>query len=311
MMILSKIDIKNISESKKIRLWIAEQSFYYFFIIYFSEHITYSLADFHKEMIELAENDNINLLNIMSFRWSWKSTILNTAYVLWSILCKAKKHFVLLLWKTKWQSKIFLENIKIELESNELLIKDFSLYKPNLILMKTEIKFKNFNSTINIWSTKTCLRWLKRWKTRPDLIILDDLEDTESVWNSLTRNRVYNWFKQEVIPLCWDWSKIILLGNYLHKDSLLNIIDSEIKSDKLKWVSKKYPIIKDNVILWKEKYNKDDIELLKQSIWNNATWRSEFLLIDWSINFNDIEVTVVTLDESWNKIYTKIENYKE
>lgn len=308
---LTKKEINQISEHKKIRLWIVTNSFYLFFIIYFTEHIKYSLADFHKEMVELAEDDNIDLLNIISFRWSWKSTILNTAFVIWSILCKPNKKFILLLWKTQNQSKIFLENIKIELETNELLIKDFWLFKHDLSIKKTDIRFNKLNTTIIIWSTKTSLRWMKKWNKRPDLIVCDDLEDTESVWNILNRNRTYNWFKQEVIPLVWEWSKIIILWNYLHKDSLLNIINNEIEDNILKWVSKKYPIVKDNNILWKEKYNSDDIESLKQSIWDTATWRSEFLLMDWTINFEDIEITIVTLDEFWNKIYTNIKDYKE
>ena len=57
----------------------------------------YPFAPFHNEMFKLAEDQNIKVLVVMAFRGSAKSTILNLAYILWSILGVQQKKFVVII----------------------------------------------------------------------------------------------------------------------------------------------------------------------------------------------------------------------
>lgn len=237
---LKENQINLISNNLAIRLWVVKEVFELFFIIYFQEYVTYSLANFHYEMMKLAMDDKIKLLCILAFRGSAKTTILSQAFPIWSVLCNNKK-FVLIISKSAWTAKLFLENIKIELEYNELLKSDFWLSKTNTIFRKTQINV--FDSIIKVANINTSLRWLKRGKYRPDLVICDDIEDIESIKTPNLREKLYTWFKKEVLTLGWENTKIIFLWNYLSKDSLLNTIIQEIKDEEISWVYRKYPIM--------------------------------------------------------------------
>ncbi len=274
---LTNKQIYEISTNHKVRLWVTKEDFELFFKLYFSENMTHNLASFHHDMMELASNNKIWLVNILAFRWSWKTTILNQAFPIWSVLWKNNKKFVLVVSKTINQAKLFLENIKLELENNELLKNDYFIDKTNVKFRKTQINI--FDSVIKIACIKTTLRWMKRWYLRPDLIICDDLEDSSFIWNEYMEDKLYYWFKKEIIPLVWDNSKIVLLGNYLWKDCLLNRIHKEITQKKISWISKFYPICDRNWnILWNDKYNREDILKLEDNIWNELTWYNEYML---------------------------------
>lgn len=70
---------------------------------------------------------------------------------------------------------------------------------------------------------------------RPDLIILDDLEDDEAVENKENRSKFSNWFRKAVLPSKSKSGKIFIVGTILDEDSLLkNIAKNKIK-DHIDW----------------------------------------------------------------------------
>ena len=82
-------DLKVIEKSTPIRRELARESFQLFFEIYFAHYITsHRLHGFKKEMFHLIEDEKKSFTTIMAFRGSGKSTIINTAFPLWSILGK-------------------------------------------------------------------------------------------------------------------------------------------------------------------------------------------------------------------------------
>ena len=76
------------------------RSFDFFFPIYFHSYIKYETAPFHKELFRILENEAIKLAVIVAFRGSAKSTIITTAYVLWSILGEQERKFIVIAGKT-------------------------------------------------------------------------------------------------------------------------------------------------------------------------------------------------------------------
>lgn len=303
---LKEKEVKLIANNLSVRLWVVRKLFELFFIIYFQEYIIHSLANYQFEIMKLAMDERIKLLCILAFRGSAKTTILTQSFPIWSVLCNNKK-FVLIISKSAWIAKLFLENIKLELETNELLKSDFWLNKANTIFRKTQINI--FDSIIKVANVKTSLRWLKRWKYRPDLIICDDIEDIESIKTPDLREKLYTWFKKEVLTLGWENTKIIFLWNYLSKTSLLNTIIEEINDREITGEYRKYPIIDfEWNILWDSKYTREELENLKDSIWDNKTWYNEYLLtwIPSSINTIKKEDFVyfkdeILLDMKWAK----------
>jgi phage terminase large subunit-like protein len=86
------------------------------------------LHEFQKEIIANLQNSNDNLF-IVAFRGSGKSTIVTTAFPLWSILGTSQKKFCLIFSQTKHQAKQIMQNIRQELEGNEVLKKDLGPFK--------------------------------------------------------------------------------------------------------------------------------------------------------------------------------------
>jgi predicted phage terminase large subunit-like protein len=120
---------------------------------------------------------------------------------------------------------------------------------------------------------------LRHGSYRPDLIICDDVEDIASVKTLDNRERTYEWFTSEVLPLGDFGTRLIVVGNMLHEDSLMMKLSDY--NDNQGWYSSfmKYPLIDDDGnVLWPEKYTPQAIEDLKRSSMNDHTFEREFLL---------------------------------
>ena len=140
-------------------------------------------------MFKIAEgSDKVSI--VMAFRGSGKSTILNLSNTLWSILGIRQKKFVLIISKTRLQSQAHFDNIKSELEENDLLKQDLGPFKTS----STEwgalsIELPLYNAKIACIGSLQNIRGLKYKSRRPDLIICDDMEDITSVQDRYDRDR--------------------------------------------------------------------------------------------------------------------------
>ena len=101
----------------------------FFFPVYFHRYMQYETADFHKDIFNILEDEQIKLAVICAFRGSAKSTIVTTAYVLWSILGIQQRKFIIICAQTEQKARQHLFNIKLELTHNELLKKDLGPFE--------------------------------------------------------------------------------------------------------------------------------------------------------------------------------------
>jgi len=290
-----------IISDKAFRKQLVKQSHYYFFHFYFSNYISYPTADFQKEIFQLTENDSQNLIVIVAFRGCAKSTIVTLSNVIWSILCRDKK-FVLLVGRTQEQSRLMLSNIKRELDNNKLLLSDFGPFAEESDEWRSNsLVFPRFNARITAVSTGESIRGLRHLQYRPDLIICDDIEDIESTKTIEGRDKTFTWFKGELLPAGDKHTKVIVVGNLLHEDSLIMRLRKSIKAKKTDGVFKAYPVVnRDNIILWPGKYPRsEDIEKEHKKIASESDWFREYLL---KIIAKDGQI----VDPKWIKYYDKI-----
>jgi len=264
---------------RKIRTAIVRESHYMFFNLYFSHYVKYPTADFQKEFFNLTESNDIKKIFIVAFRGSSKSSIFTMSYPVWAILGKQQKKFVLIICQTRTQAKQHMMNLRRELEGNNLLKNDLGPFQEDDEWGSVSLVFTRQNARITAASSEQSIRGLRHNQHRPDLIIGDDLEDLASTKTRESRNKTYQWLTGEVIPAGDKDTKLVLIGNLLHEDSLLMRIKDELNSQKIDGVFKEYPLVCQGKISWTGKYpTMKDIEEEKRKLGNDFAWEREYML---------------------------------
>lgn len=275
---LEKI-LNQIKNNPRVKQHVAYEHPFWFSLLYLRHHFTYSLAPFHLEMLHLLSKPEHDFIAVMAFRESGKSTIMNLDNVLWSILGKPQKKFVVIVSKTQEQAKNHFLNIKAELENNEALKSDFGPFVENEDDMKRlSLELVYHGSKIMSVHIDQSIRGLKYGSHRPDLIICDDLEDT-SISTLKERNLLHDRFNKEIMPLGSGETRVIVLGNLLSEDSFMIRLKEDIGKEKLIGVFRVYPLLDDFYNnLWKAKFKDlDSINKLKAKLSSEA-WAKEYLL---------------------------------
>ena len=268
-------------KDKKVRTAITKESHWYFFHLYFAHYVKYQTAQFHKEIFSLTEDEQVGNFFVVAFRGCGKSTIITTSYPIWAILGKQQKKFVLIICQTQSQAKQHMMNLRRELESNTVLKNDLGPFKEESDEWgSSSLVFSNSNARITAVSSEQSIRGLRHNQYRPDLIICDDVEDISSTKTREGRNKTYEWLTGEVIPAGDRDTRLVIVGNLLHEDSLLMRIKGDIVKGKTKGVFKEYPLINnDGEILWPGKYSSIlEIEEEKRKTGNDPAWQREYLL---------------------------------
>ena len=278
--ILPKKLIDTMIKDRRVRTEITKKSHWCFFHFYFAHYVTFPTAEFHKEIFALTENEDLGNFFIVSFRGSSKSTILTTSYPIWAILGGQQKKFVLLISKTQTQAKQHMMNLRSELENNKLLKDDLGPFKEETNEWgSSTLVFSKLKARITIASSEQGVRGLRHNQHRPDLVIGDDIEDIESTRTKKGRNKTYQWWTGEIIPIGQRNTRFVLVGNLLHEDSLLMRIKEGIENKKIDGIFKEYPLIKDGNILWPGKYpSMKEVKAEERKSNNPYAWQREYML---------------------------------
>lgn len=266
--------------SRSIRKALAYESHFWFFYIYLSHHVLYPPADFHKEMFDLTQDTSAGLTAITAFRGSGKSTIMSLSFPIWAIIGKPGIKYILIISHVQQQATQILANIKSELETNSLLIEDFGRHMDTADTWNSStIVLSEHNARITALSTGSSIRGLKQSQFRPQLIICDDIESLESVKTMESRQGTFNWFTLDVLP-CGDINThTFVIGNLLHEDSLLSRLKEQIHNNPKQGIYREYPLLQDDKCLWPAKFKtEEDIEKLKNSVFDDVAWNREYLL---------------------------------
>jgi predicted phage terminase large subunit-like protein len=152
-----------------------------------------------------------------------KSTAITHAYTLAAVLFRARK-FVVIVSDTETQAVNFLNDIKEELRNNDDLI---TLFNVKGFKKDTEtdiiVEFDDgYVFRILVRGAEQRVRGLKWNQLRPDLIVCDDLESDEAVYNKDRREKFRRWFDGALIPCMARHGICRVVGTILHLDSLLN-----------------------------------------------------------------------------------------
>ncbi|MCG9086875.1 phage terminase large subunit [Laribacter hongkongensis] len=152
-----------------------------------------------------------------------KSTLVTQLFTLWNIVT-GRKHYPVIIMDSIDQAYPMLEAIKAELAFNPRLLMDFPeatgqgrVWQAGTIVTTNDVK-------VQVAGSGKKLRGLRHGPWRPDLAILDDIENDENVRSPEQRDKLEAWLKKTVLPLGGAGAKfdVIYIGTILHYDSVLS-----------------------------------------------------------------------------------------
>ena len=209
----------------------------YFGRAYIGHYFTRKSPDFHRKLNAMWTDGVLKNLNpgdsetkkainkqkgcrraIAAPRGHAKSTNLTFKDAIHAIVYEYK-HYPIILSDSSDQAEGFLGDLKIELEENQNIIEDFGdlkgkVWRDDCIVTSTGIKVDAIGSGKKIRGRRH-----RNW--RPDLIILDDVENDENVNTPDQRKKLANWFFKAVSKAGDTYTDIVYIGTMLHYDSLL------------------------------------------------------------------------------------------
>lgn len=187
----------------------------------FPDRFSLPYTDLHRQIFKILDDDSIQQAAIIAPRGFGKTSNCTIGYPAKNILFRQRK-FIVPVSATATSAVLQAENLKRELTNNREVKALFG-----------DLTTKQFARDQWVTSTGTMvmprgagqqIRGILYDRFRPDLIVVDDLEDSEAVCSDEQRKKLKEWFFADLCNSIdrsrKDW-KIVVIGTILHEDSLL------------------------------------------------------------------------------------------
>ena len=257
------------AKKRQERIQRAERDKFYFFKTYLPHYFSTESAPFHRELIALLDVRGTPVA-IAAPRGHAKSTIVSLAYPLHQILFE-QRHFIILVSDSKDQAEMFVASIKLELEENERIRQDFDdLRNPGVW---AEDKFLTKNGVLVLArGSRQRIRGLKNRQHRPDLVVIDDLENDQSVRNPKIVKKTLDWLLEAVYGSLTHDASLFVIGTLLSRNSVL----AQLLQNPA-WITRKYKaILDDGTPLWPARWSREELEKRRQ-IMGSHRFNQEFM----------------------------------
>lgn len=152
-----------------------------------------------------------------------KSTLVTQLFVIWCLVTGRKRYPVIVMDSID-QAYPMLEAIKAELAFNPRLKLDFPEAAGAGRVWQAGTIITANDSKVQVAGSGKKLRGLRHGPHRPDLCVLDDIENDENVRSPEQREKLHGWLKKTVLPLGGAGAKfdVVYIGTILHYDSVLS-----------------------------------------------------------------------------------------
>lgn len=177
---------------------------------------------FHRDLWDLCCLSH-RKVGIAAPRGHAKSTAITHAFVL-ACICFDIKDYVLVISDTESQAALFLGALKQEILENEELREYFGIKDTLVKDAVTDFigEFKDGRQfRITAHGAGQSIRGRKWGSKRPNLVVIDDLENDEMVESDDRREKLRHWFYRALVPVLSKTGHIRMVGTILHLDSLL------------------------------------------------------------------------------------------
>lgn len=218
----------------------------------FPDHLSSKSPEFHDEILKALPIGGKNAF--AAPRGFAKSTTVNVVGLSY-LAVHSTYHFILLISDTYTQAKLHLGALKAELEQNSALhwLYGDVIGEP---WGEDRIVVNGLNGPVMIMALGAGMkiRGLKFLQYRPQLAVIDDLENLEVVYSAERRAKLERWFNYDLQPGLAVPKNIIYLGTILHYHALLKkVIDRA--GQYAGWKTRLYQAITpEGKSLWPEAY---------------------------------------------------------
>ena len=198
-----------------------------------------------------------------------KTTVCTFGYVLHQI-CFKRRHFIIIGSDTEDLASDLTGYLYLELLYNERLHQDFGeLVKAN----RAVDDFVTANDIrVKARGRGQRLRGLKHKQWRPDLVILDDLENDLNVRNPEIVKQILDWVKSAVYPSLDAGGSLLIIGTILRWHSALHLLLTSNEEPYCHFERRIYRAVQeDGTSLWEARHPVERLKLQKRS-W--ARWPS-------------------------------------
>lgn len=265
-------------------------TFFLWWVFYFPESFKCELAPFHFDAIHYYMDTDINIL------WEWFRSCLKTEitkiYMVNSICYKRWNYIVVQSYDSD-SSDDMVTNISRMLNKG-ILVHDYGeLYPFNS--KKEDFAKKSvahFDTTNGVKvKAKALLEKIRgavtydedEWSSRPDLLVLDDIDTTDSVRNVMIVDKNDTKLRQETIgAMSQEKQRIIFLGNTITVDWIVRRFATMAKAneqtERPNWKYIRTPLYDEfGKCMWKDFFTDEVIEKVKASQWD--AFEQNYLLI--------------------------------
>jgi hypothetical protein len=258
---MTSVNVFEKIEDKEARIEKAKNNYEFFVEYYFPHYARSKCANFQIEAAELvAKNKKLRAV----FEWhrgAAKSTHFNILIPLW-LKIKGELKVMLLIGKSQESAAILLEDCKAELQFNERYKNDFGeqigngTWEIGRFVTKDEIAFFSLGRGQSP-------RGLRYRQNRPNYITMDDIDSEDIIENISRVNKLVEWVLSALLPASdMGNSRFICVGNRISKNSVLAKL-CEIPGIHHSVIN---AIAEDGLPSWREKYTKEEILEVKETI---------------------------------------------
>jgi phage terminase large subunit-like protein len=230
-------------------------------------------APFHNKAAALVR-DTPNLKAV--FKWPRghaKSTHFDIFIPLW-LMFQPKRliNFMVVVGKSEDSATRLIGDIQAELEYNQRLIADFGEQKNLGAWTEGEFKTNDGVTFLSVGRGQSP-RGLRDRESRPDYIVIDDLDDDELCRNEKRVKDLTDWVKEALFgALDVGRGRFIMVGNLISKTSVL----ANIASIPSVHVSEIRAVDKNGNPVWKEKWTKEEADAYREFVGYRA-WEKEMM----------------------------------
>jgi len=292
--------ISKMIDDEQFRRDATSKSLFWFMRCYLPRHVWLGTADFQKEILAILEKDILGITAITAFRDAGKSSLLR-AYIIQQIVT-GKKKFILIGSKTERQAQDHLKSIKREFEdqNNILLQKDLGPFMENSDEWGKSIVVSNYDARIVPVSVEQGIRGIHYRQYRPDLVVLDDIEDLASIRSKEATDKIHEWLERDVIPAGAQNARFIIISNLLSEDSVMTRLRKDIEKGARDGIFRRYPLIDESgKVAWPEKFPTTESLEQEKRKHTDLAWKQEFLLLP-------ITNADPVIREEWLKFYREL-----